>query len=460
MNFIKKTILSVLFLISSLTFSTLLWARGGGGGGGHGGGGHGGGYSSYGGSSGSHYYGGGGSYDSSGPLGFMSFFTIAIFIIIFFMLSKRNTDLNSSESSQRASSDTPIDHDLKMKIGMAFLTIQKSWSEKRLDLMRRFITDVVYQRFNAQFKMMNLLDQTNVMSNVRLKKISLIEIRTDGNYDVMEVRIEAYAEDQFVSLKFPVINSPGGGEDFVEYWSFIRRKDYKIGSDIFHSELCPKCSAPLQAKLLETAQCPYCSTYLNSGEYDWVLAEITQENDYNEPTSVTIPEGITQKLPDFSKKLIEDRGSNAFMQILIACADKEEAPLARFSTANAFVELKKIMSETSFLYDRLFLNYVDMTDVRIEDNSCVVNLDILYSFRRVRIQNGSAKLMDNEIITENRKLTMIRELGGADIKGSIYANSCSHCGAAQKDSLSSVCAYCNQPLNDPKTEWIVGHINL
>ena len=471
---IKKIISLCSIIIITLTISTNLWARAGGGGGGHSSGGshggsYGGGHSYSGGSYGGGYrsYGNSSSGDASG---FIIFFIIAIVVVIFLMNKRRGGEsLNNGLYNDEPQSPSPSSigknnldpvqsTEILKKINLAFFTIQQSWSEKKLDSMRRFITDGVYQRYNAQFTMMNLLDQTNRMSNVQIQNIQLAGPISDGNYEIIEARISAYAEDQFVSPKYPNLNSPGGAESFVEYWSFIRRKDYKKGHDIFNSELCPNCSAPLQSKLVESAQCPYCSTYLNNGEYDWVLAEITQEDDYTSTSSSPLPSKITEQLPDFSRQLVEDRASNAFMQILIACAEKNEAPLARFSTTPALFELKKIMSASNFYYDRLFLNSVDATHAFVEENSCFVDVEIFYSFRRVQLQDQRARLLDSEIITKSMKLILVRELGTNKSLGSIYANTCSHCGASQKDSLSSICAYCNQPLNDPKTEWLVDKI--
>lgn len=475
---LKKLISLFSILIIALTISTVsstdLWARAGGGGGGHSSGGsHGG---SYGGSHsyGSGSYGGGyrsygNNYSSGGDSsGFVIFFVLALVLIIFVMNMRKNKgSLNNGLYNDEPPSSSPIGKnnldpaqstEILKKINLAFLTIQQSWSEKKLDSMRRFITDGVYQRYNAQFTMMNILDQTNKMSGVLIQNIQLAGPISDGNYDIIEARITAEAFDQFVSPKYPNLNSPGGTESFVEYWSFIRRKDYKKGHDIFTSELCPNCSAPLQSKLVESAQCPYCSTYLNNGEYDWVLAEITQEDDYNNSASHPFPSQITEQLPDFSRQLIEDRASNAFMQILIACALKNEAPLTRFTTPAALFELKKLITTNNFYYDRLFLNSVETTHAFIKENSCFVDIEILYSFRRVQLQDQRARLLDPEIVTQSMKLILVRELGPHKSLGSIYANSCSHCGASQKNSLSSMCAYCSQPLNDPKTEWLVDKI--
>jgi predicted lipid-binding transport protein (Tim44 family) len=488
------TSIAPIFAISTIllcsAYDCTAWARAGGAGGGHGGGGgsHGGGFGG-GGFSGGHS--GGGSYGHSGygssgsgysngsDSGAAFLFTILVIGAVIYVIYSRSRANNFMPASLSPDSSLPSDvffekpillneidtEDFYKKLNLAFLTIQKSWSEKNVTFMRRFISDGVYQRFNAQFTMMNLLDQTDQMTNVQLKSANIIVSKLEGLYEIVDVKIWAYSEDQFVSQKFPELNSPGGGESFVEYWSFIRRKDHMIASDIFHSENCPKCSAPLQSQLMETARCSYCGTYINNGEFDWVLSEITQEADYRatntELTIQTLTKGNLQvaAIPDFATQLIEDRASNAFMQILIAIASKNSDALIRFSTAQALETLKSNMFAANFLFDRLFLNSVELANCELKNNYLILNLNIKFSYRRVHIEEQRAHLMDQDIVTSYRVLTMIRELNDTAAKGSVYANSCPTCGAPQSDTLSSVCPFCNSAYNDPKHEWIVAEMS-
>lgn len=446
----------LLFLLNLVLIPNLLFARAGGAGGGHSSGG--GGHSSGGFSHSSGGYSGGGIYvgsTSSGDSSFSTIFIIIIFLIIFIYQYNAIQRRKSTSTEAIKSEINPADSEFLQKVRKAFFEIQTSWSNQSLKSLRRYITDGVYQRFNAQFTMMKLLGQADQITNVQIIDMQIVSRRHDGIYDVIEVCIDAYAEDQFVSSNYPNLNSPGGGENFTEYWSFIRRQDYKKGFNLFNSEVCPNCSAPLQGALTESAQCPHCSTYLNNGEYDWVLAEITQADDYQAPTPVALEKELADRLPDYSTQLIEDRASNAFMQILIAQATKQQAPLERFTTAEAYMVLKKSILEKTFLYDRLFLNSVRVAHFQIEADRCLATIDVDYSFRRVQMQGMAATLLDDEIIKKSNQIVFLRELSPTKPKGSVYANSCSHCGATQKDSLSSICSYCGQALNNSKTEWLI-----
>ncbi|HWU44980.1 MAG TPA: TIM44-like domain-containing protein, partial [Bdellovibrio sp.] len=323
----KKNLSAALLML----FCGQVFARAGGAGGGHSSGSFGGGSNSYGGYShggnyGTGYGGGGGTID---PL--TIFLMIALVVIIIVVLSKAQS--RNAGSSYEVSPDpdnfkpAPLDmsalggdtpDDISRKVATAFMLIQQAWSQKRLDMMRRFITDGVYQRFNAQMTMMKILTQTNTISNVHIQRMNIAKSYQEGGYDCIDLRIQAVATDQFVCEKYSNLRSPGGTESFVEYWSFIRRHDHKKGFDIYHSETCPQCSAPLSGKLMENARCPYCSTYLNSGEYDWVLSEITQSDQYGSsfvymfslpPMKGTPLSEVIATYPAFSTQVLEDRAS-------------------------------------------------------------------------------------------------------------------------------------------------------
>lgn len=466
-------------------------ARAGGAGGGHsyGGGGHSyGGSHSYGGG-GIQIYGGGGS--GSGQSNGFTLFLIFLFVVYMLWRATRknrsrdgDSDISNimdsfrsaAASSQNATQDTTQlqglgDQDpaeLKRKVQQAFLTIQQGWSEKRVGGMRRYITDGIYQRFHAQFTMMSLLGQTNPVTNVAIQDIFIVGSAIDGPYQTVDVRIRAEADDQFVCEKFPELNTPGGREEFVEFWSFIRRIDHKKGTELYNSDACPQCGAPLTAKLVETARCPYCGTYLNSGEYDWVLAEITQEADRGRsfldglalPRMKSVNAMALQEIaPGFSKQVLEDRASNAFMQILIAMATRNVKALQKFSTAEAYQHFAASLPSAQKVYDRLYTRAVDLLTVHIENDRAVAFIGIRYSAHEILFTPEVLhRGIDGEPISQAAVLVMVREVSSLAAKGSVFAGACPACGAPQKDSLAYVCEFCGSALNDAKLDWVVAEL--
>jgi hypothetical protein len=353
--------------------------------------------------------------------------------------------------------------DFQAKVSKAFLAVQAGWSAQSVAPMRRFITDGVYQRFHAQFTMMNLLEQSNPVTEVQILGISAAKTGQDGAYDFVDVMIEASANDQFVSRKFPELNSPGGSETFTEFWTFLRRSDHHAGKDLYHSENCPQCGAPVTEKLMETARCPYCSAYLNSGEFDWVLAEITQSADYGIPALPNIP-GATAAAkvraidPGFSTRQLEDKATNAFMEILIGTALGQPAIVKRFATDAAFAEMQSTWPKGRLAFDRLYTRAVDFLDVRLEGSRARAWVGVRYAFHRVDLEHLVAPESEDPL-TVLKVLSLTRDYSGGAPKGSVYAGSCPHCGAPQKDSLNPLCDHCGQPLNDQTLDWIIDGVS-
>ncbi|MFO0618910.1 MAG: hypothetical protein U0414_40350, partial [Polyangiaceae bacterium] len=63
---------------------------------------------------------------------------------------------------------------------------------------------------------------------------------------------------------------------YSEYWTFIRSRA-TTGRARTAPE-CPRCGATLAISMAGT--CNYCSAKVNSGEFDWVLARIEQDEAY------------------------------------------------------------------------------------------------------------------------------------------------------------------------------------
>ena len=120
--------------------------------------------------------------------------------------------------------------------------------------MRRWISDGVWQRFNAQFAMMRRLGQRNVVSELKVRKVFIDAIEEDGSYDLAHVGIHFTAHDDFVCAKYPQLDQRGPLE-LIEYWTFIRKAgaDARRG-DLYRSNLCPSCGSELPDNLGEVAQ--------------------------------------------------------------------------------------------------------------------------------------------------------------------------------------------------------------
>ncbi len=346
----------------------------------------------------------------------------------------------------------------------AFIKIQKAWEARDLGDVRRFISDGVYQRFNTQFKMMDLLKQKNIVTDISVKNVYIDRVESDGLYDIVHAAIHASLDDRFISVLDPSLTT-GGREEFVEYWSFLKKRGVPR-KDIYQTDNCPNCGAPLPLDMGEVSRCVSCGTLTNSGEYDWVLSEITQADDYvGTPHGLGKSSDLTERIrrlidenDDFAVQLIEDKASNGYLQIMTAMALGEPAIMRRFVSDFAFNKIKMPDPGSRVAYNRIYLNYVHLVGIAEEEGRNVLAIAVKSSYQRVKLENESARKLDQSVVSQTDVILMSRDKKASLSKGSIYAHSCPSCGAPVEDSLSVECRYCGSVLNSTGSEWIITDI--
>ncbi len=473
---ITLTVLGIPFIGEELI------ARAGGGGGGHGGGHGGGGFSG-----GGHFSGGGGyGYDNysrgSGHVDGNIFSTVIILLVILYVgfrlllfLQEASITTFASMARHKKNSFEQVDgckeflasnplFDVTaffLKVRKAFIEVQSSWSEQNTGRMRRFITDGVYQRFNTQFKMMELLQQTNPISNIQIADIWVDKIEQDGLYDIMHVGIEASMDDKFACALNHELDEEGF-DDFIEFWSFIRKRGAPK-KDIYDSSNCPNCGAPLPENIGEVCKCTHCNAMVNSGEFDWVLSEITQKDDYHSNDVFsgklgnleTKVHNMASVYGDFSVQLVEDKASNAYMQIMTAQAMRDPSVMRRFVSDELFGQLAPKFETNQEIFNRIFLNKVTLIGAQKKDNKNILIFALICSMQRVLVQNNRVELVDPEIMTREEVIILTRDAQAGAGKGSIYQHNCPACGGPVKNTLDIKCSYCGSLLNSTENDWVV-----
>lgn len=355
------------------------------------------------------------------------------------------------------------------KVEIAFPAIQQAWMKQDMAPVRRWISDGVWQRFNTQFAMMRLLGQKNVVSKLEIRKIFIDAVEEDGDFDIVQVGIHYKVNDDFVSDKFPGLDQSGLLE-MLEYWSFVRKAGI-AGKDLYHGNHCPGCGAGLPADMGEVARCPSCHTVSTLGDYDWVLSEITQADDYaNQNDKLDKSGRLIQRIrtalgedADFSVQLIEDKASNAYLQILAAQVTQRPEAMRRFVGDALFDRLaRKIAAQQPCVFNRLYLNNVTLIDFfRNEgrDSRADGKDNLVIAFKRtaqrVDIAENTLALIDQGPYATNEIMILSRDVGAGVPKGALYAHACPACGAPVGDTLDLKCGYCGAVLNSTRHEWIV-----
>lgn len=352
----------------------------------------------------------------------------------------------------------------KAKVRTAFTEIQQAWMQQDLSKVRKWISDGVYQRFNTQFIMMKALEQTNTISNINIQQVFIDDVESDGIYDIIHVGIQYNMYDAFESKKYTQLND-GGPLQAMDFWSFIKKSGVKE-KDLYHTTNCPNCGGNLPEDGGETAKCPYCSTTTYLGDYDWILTEITQPDDYYNSNAKYGKQGkFSKKIraqigekQDFSLQLLEDKASNGYMQMMTALANRKPEVARRFVVDSMYEKIEnKIKSEPKFVFNRLYLNHVTAFDYYTENGKDNIVVALKCSSQKIKNIDTNAPQFDRIIYTSDEVLILSRDIGAGKPQGALYAHSCPNCGAPIKDTIETECTYCHAQLNSTKFEWIISN---
>lgn len=171
--------------------------------------------------------------------------------------------------------------EFRKRVENIFMNLQAAWSGKNFDQARPFEMDVLFDTHRFWVERYRSQGLTNHLQDIKITQVVPCLIDRDAFYERITVRIYAQMRDWTTDGTGKLV----GGDDkkprrFSEYWTFLRR----IGSDKPTSadlSRCPNCGASLD-NVAQNGVCNYCQTQIASGEFDWVLASIDQDEAYRQ----------------------------------------------------------------------------------------------------------------------------------------------------------------------------------
>lgn len=174
----------------------------------------------------------------------------------------------------------------------AFFRIQEGWAKKDLSIARPFVSPSLLQRFQTQINEMNGQGVTNRVERLVIGSLDIVEAANDGGHDYVTVKVAAAAADYYVDKEGRVVAGSTDPKPFTEFWTFLRSDKVKTqkGEEIA-SRHCPNCGAPIS--LNAVGKCDYCDSDITSGEFSWVLAEITQPSVWRPRAQARRPEEVS-----------------------------------------------------------------------------------------------------------------------------------------------------------------------
>ena len=164
------------------------------------------------------------------------------------------------------------------RAGLIFNELQAAWSTLNWDRARPHETDNIFQMHQYWIEAYRRQGLRNALDQYKITAMQPVKIQEDAFYNAITLRIWAEGYDYTVDRNGKVVSgSKTKLRRWSEYWTFIRNRGSKPGPA--RADLnCPNCGAAL--KVNAAGVCEYCSGKITSGDFDWVLSKIEQDESY------------------------------------------------------------------------------------------------------------------------------------------------------------------------------------
>jgi Zn finger protein HypA/HybF involved in hydrogenase expression len=365
------------------------------------------------------------------------------------------------------------------RVTQAFLKMQDAWCAQNLSTVDAFISDGVRERFKLEFLQAQRLGEKDRMSQIQVLSVSLAHATSDHLYDTAVVAIQASAVDQTISASTgKVLSGSDQSEPFEEYWTFLRRRGAKSTNKPGLMEgNCPNCGAALSIN--QSTQCPNCHAMIFSGEFDWVLTEITQASVWRPESETTIAgvDELIKKDENFSLAQLEDTASVMFWRKAATDLSGQINPLKKVCTP-AFASLYTGLLKPDGNGNRTLWGHCAVGALRTlgviiakaspagtsqgaGDGPAAEPMDrallqIDWSAHRFEIkadqtiaQGADAQLFHSLLVLERKPDCQ------TNIHAGVSSAHCPNCGAPLGDDAADSCPFCGTVLTDGAHGWVL-----
>ena len=167
---------------------------------------------------------------------------------------------------------------LQGRVGLIFNELQVAWTGREPLRIRPFVTDNLFQSMYYWIDLYTQARCRNVNENARILRIDLANTISDATYDAITLRVFAMGIDYTLSDDGKLLSgNRSRPRTYSEYWTLIRGTTRR--GEPRRDSTCAHCGAPL--KIGMTGQCEYCRVKVTSGDFDWVLSRIEQDESYS-----------------------------------------------------------------------------------------------------------------------------------------------------------------------------------
>jgi hypothetical protein len=190
----------------------------------------------------------------------------------------KQRDVEARYQALKATDPAVDQHELNARIELVFKELGDAWSKNDLTPVRGLVSDGLYDYLDYWVTAYRQQGLRNLMRDTRITRTELAKVVHDRWYDAVTMRIWAIGLDYVIHEKTGQVvrGSKRRPRPYSEYWTLIRSSGRR-GATVT-KRACGNCGAPLEVTM--AGSCSYCGAHVTSGEFDWVLSKIEQDDSY------------------------------------------------------------------------------------------------------------------------------------------------------------------------------------
>ncbi len=163
------------------------------------------------------------------------------------------------------------------KVRNVAIALQKAWTARDWEKVRPLESDSLFQTHRYWIDAYVKQHLRNVVDDYQIGKIIAVKVDTDAFYEAITIRMWASGRDYTIDdQNIDVAGSRDKLRKWSEYWTFIRSR--AAHADPNATVSCPNCGASVVVGT--SGVCEHCGGKLTTGDFDWVLSRIEQDEAY------------------------------------------------------------------------------------------------------------------------------------------------------------------------------------
>lgn len=353
------------------------------------------------------------------------------------------------------------------RVENAFNKAQVAWCAQELEPLRPFVSDGVFERFSLQIAEQREAGWRQGMHALHVERPIVQHVELGRRFETVTLRIAFRADIHRIDLVSGkrIEGSKLPREHFEECWSFVRARGAKSkpGGGLIEGQ-CPNCGATLA--MTQSAKCASCSALVRSGEFDWVLTEITQASEWRPEDEAAAPglDEYGRRDPGISAQLLEDRVSVAFWRWSDAERLRKADPLARVASEEFCAREAARFAAVKPDAPRLWLGDRAVGSVRTAgvvagDDVDRALVEVTWDGRFARVAKDGKVAYDEHRTLRRTLFVLSRKAGERSSTDDSFSSArCPSCGAHDAGGVDPLCPYCAAPRTGGRSVWLVSEV--